>query len=135
MIYDTSTWKEKDWIDDGIWVQDAAWTYDNKIIEIGYWPKGNVISSLDKISPETSDSIIRIITATEPKKSKSSIISHGISSGYRNIKVPDATFNALTTSSKSQVIAIGCASIKILNSDNLSVIYDYIVDKQSLSSK
>ena len=126
-VYDTRSWNFRDYSADGLMVQTLAWTSDQKVILAGVWPKWSVGRSIDGVTPQMSDVLVRRVDPDGIENSRTVIVGHGIAMAGRPdvILAGPVSCATSTTDSSGDMLALGSGHINVLNTKTLSTVFFY----------
>jgi len=126
-VYDTRSWDFRDYSADGLMVQTLAWTSDQKIILAGVWPRWSVGRSIDGVTPQMSDVLVRRVDPDGIESSRSVIVGHGIAMAGRPdvILAGPVSCSTSTTDFSGDMLALGSGHITVLNTKTLNTVFFY----------
>jgi len=80
-IYNTKTWKFKDYDSEGLGIISITWTSEDKVLIAGIWPPRSAGKTLDGKTPAPGDSIARLVDLSGKQPSQYVVISSMVPSG------------------------------------------------------
>jgi len=80
-IYNTKTWKFKDYDSEGLGIISISWTAEDKVLIAGIWPPNSAGKTLDGKKPAPGDSIARLVDPTGKQPSHYVLLAGMVPSG------------------------------------------------------